>query len=121
MKHFILTVLLTIVLTSCTAEQAYMTASEVGEAGKAYVKEKIVVRQQYRARQRDIVDATYNAEMRAADLAERNGDIISAKAHWEEAWMILEEHMPMLKSVREKIRDFFGSDSVDLGEALPSE
>ena len=121
MKHLIAAALLIASLSACTAEQAYRTAAEVGDAGKAYVEEKIIVRQEYRARQRDVVDAAYNAEMRAADLAERNGDIAKAKIHWEEAWIILENHMPILRSVKERIKGFFGSNPVDLGEALPSE
>lgn len=118
MKHLIIIVGLVLGLSACSAEQAYRTAAEIGDAGKAYIEEKIIVRQEYRARQRDIVDAAYNAEMRAADLAERNGDITGAQVHWERAWMILEEHMPALKSVREKIRSFLNP---DLGRSLPSE
>ncbi len=120
MKYLIATAFV-VGLSACTVEQAYRTLSEVGDAGKAVVEENILVRQEYRAKQRDVIDAMYDTEMRAADLAERSGDIETAKTHWEAAWMILETHMPTLEGLRQRTRNFLGHDTIDIGVPLSVE
>ena len=91
--------ILALALGGCTAGQALQAAAGLGDAATAYVEEKVIVRQEYRAKQRDTVVAEYEAEMRAADTAERDGDMKTAKTHWAAARELLDRHMPSFKKL----------------------
>ncbi len=115
---YLIAVAFVIGLSACTAEQAYRTAAEIGEASREVIEEKILVRQEYRSKQRDIINTMYKIEMSAADRAERGGKLEEARTHWEAAWMILETHMPTHEGLREKIRNFLGPRTIDVDVPL---
>ena len=118
---YLIAVVFAIGLSACTAEQALRTAAEIGDAGMAVMEEKILVRQEYRSRQRAVIDAMYNTEMYAAEAAKNDGDIEKARTHWEAAWVILETHMPTLEGLKERVRNFLGSRTIDVGVPLAVE
>ncbi len=99
MRKLFYAVPLLILLGGCTIEQAYRAAADMGDAATAYVEERVIVRQEYRAKQRATVLAEYDAEMRAADAAERGDDMATAKKHWAAARELLDRHMPSLKKL----------------------
>ena len=100
-------IVLLLFLGACSPGQLYTTFEEAGAAGKAYVNEQIMVRQDYRGKKRVAVDAEYRAEMRSADEAERAGKMEKAKEHWAAARAVIDQNMPDLKAAKEKLKDFF--------------
>ena len=108
-----LSIILLLFLGACTTGQLYATVEERAGAGKAYLGEQVMVRQEYRAKERASVNAEYSAEMRAADEAERVGDMEKAKTHWAAARVVLKKHMPTLQAIRQKVGDFFDPPATD--------